>query len=568
MIPTLWYKNAVVYCLSVGSYMDANGDGVGDFEGLIRRLDYLHGLGVTAVWLMPFHPSPQKDHGYDVTDYYGVDPRYGSLGDFVEFTHGCKQRGMRVIMDLVVNHTSDQHPWFQAARRDPASPYRDWYLWSKTKPRGAHKGMVFPGFQDATWDYDDAANAWYFHRFYKFQPDLNMANPDVRAEILRVIGFWIELGVSGFRMDAVPFIIDQEHPGRQQPKPDYGMLREFREFAQWRQGDCVLLAEANVPPPQSAEYFGRDGDRLHMMFNFPVNQAHFYALAAEDTRPLIQALKATQHRPDTAQWCHFLRNHDELDLSGLSDEQRAAVFDVMAPDPDMRLYDRGIRRRLPPMVQGDRRRVELATSLLLSLPGTPVIRYGDEIGMGDNLALPQREAVRTPMQWDDTPNAGFSQNDDLPNPVIDAGPYGFQHINVSAQRRDPMSLLNWTERMIRLRQEAPEIGNGRYQVLRTPPGTLVLRYDWRTVTVIIVHNFRGAPCSVTLRGRDVEAMSEELFSLLDDRHERADSEGAFEVLLEGYGYRWFRAGRRDEAITQRLKGRTVRKPAASRKRSA
>src|SRR5580704_15803900 len=382
MINDLWYKNAVIYCLSVATYMDANGDGVGDFEGLVRRLDYLSGLGVTAIWLMPFQTSPCKDDGYDISDYYGVDPRFGTLGDFVEFAHGAKQRGIRLLIDLVVNHTSNEHTWFQQARNNPNSKYRNWYVWSKKKPPRAREGIVFPGVQKSTWSYDEKAKAWYFHRFYDFQPDLNTSNPEVLAEILKIMGFWIQLGVSGFRMDAVPFIISTKGPQVKEPEEQYDMLRSFREFLQWRQGDCIVLAEANVLPESDMEYFGDDGNRMHMMFNFHVNQHLFYALAAADTRPLINAMKATKQRPATAQWGLFLRNHDELDLGRLSEQQRQKVFEAFGPDRNMQLYERGIRRRLAPMLDGDRRRLELAYSLLFTLPGTPVIRYGDELGMG------------------------------------------------------------------------------------------------------------------------------------------------------------------------------------------
>ncbi len=285
MINDLWYKNAVVYCLSVGTYMDADGDGIGDFKGLMGRLDYLQGLGVTALWLMPFQPSPGRDGGYDIADYYNVDPRYGTLGDFVEFAHGCKQRGLRVLIDLVVNHTSDQHQWFQEARRDPESKYRDWYVWSKKKPKDAKDGVVFPGVQKSTWDYDDAAKCWYFHRFYEFQPDLNTSHPEVQAEILKIMGFWLQLGVSGFRMDAVPFVIAIKGPEIAQPVEQYEMLREFREFLSWREGEAIVLGEANVLPNTDMQYFGANGERLQMMFNFQVNQNLFYALATPTLVP-------------------------------------------------------------------------------------------------------------------------------------------------------------------------------------------------------------------------------------------------------------------------------------------
>jgi maltose alpha-D-glucosyltransferase / alpha-amylase len=319
MINDLWYKNAVVYCLAVGTYMDSDGDGIGDFKGLLRRLDYLQGLGITAIWLMPFQPSPGRDGGYDISDYYGVDLRYGTLGDFVEFAHGCKQRGLRVLIDLVVNHTSNEHGWFQDARRNPKSRYRNWYVWSKTKPKHAEDGVVFPGVQKSTWTYDETAKLWYFHRFYDFQPDLNTANPEVQAEILKIMGFWLQLGVSGFRMDAVPFVIAQKGAKLTEPREEYDLLRVFREFLSWREGEAIILAEANVLPRTDMEYFGSNGERLQMMFNFHVNQNLFYALATADTRPVIRALKDTKSRPETAQWGQFLRNHDELDLGRLTE---------------------------------------------------------------------------------------------------------------------------------------------------------------------------------------------------------------------------------------------------------
>jgi maltose alpha-D-glucosyltransferase / alpha-amylase len=478
MIDDLWYKNGVIYCLSVATYMDANGDGVGDFKGLLRRLDYLHGLGITTIWLMPFQPSPGKDDGYDISDYYGVDPRYGTLGDFVEFTHGCRQRGIRVIIDLVVNHTSDEHDWFKSARSAKDSPYRDWYVWADKRPINAGKGMVFPGVQKSTWTHDKEAGAWYFHRFYDFQPDLNTSNPLVQAEILKIMGFWIQLGVSGFRMDAVPFVIATKGAKVKKPVEKYDMLRAFREFLQWREGDAIILAEANVLPETDMEYFGDEGDRMHMMFNFHVNQHLFYALASSDTRPLAKALAATRPRPATAQWGLFLRNHDELDLGRLTKAQRDVVFKAFGPDKDMQLYDRGIRRRLAPMLGGDRRRLELAYSLMFTLPGTPVLRYGDELAMGDDLSLPERNCARTPMQWSSEPHGGFTKGDKPCLPVINKGPYGYEHVNAARQRRDPNSMLNWTERIVRMRKEVPEVGWGDFKVLSLrDPAILISRYD-------------------------------------------------------------------------------------------
>jgi len=563
MINDLWYKNAVIYCLSVGTYMDSNADGVGDFKGLVRRLDYLHGLGVTAIWLMPFQVSPHRDDGYDVSDYYGVDPRYGTLGDFVEFTHGAKQRGIRVLIDLVVNHTSNEHGWFKQARKDPHSKYRDWYVWSKKKPARADQGMVFPGVQKSTWTFDEEAKAWYFHRFYDFQPDLNTSNPEVQAEILKIMGFWIQLGVCGFRMDAVPFIIATKGPKVAKPKEQFDMLRAFREFLQWRQGDCIVLAEANVLPETDLEYFGRDGDRMHMMFNFQVNQNLFYALASADSRPLIKAMKATKPRPATAQWGLFLRNHDELDLGRLTEKQRQKVFAEFGADPDMQLYERGIRRRLAPMLNGDRRRLELSYSLMFTLPGTPVIRYGDELGMGDNLKLPERHCARTPMQWSNEPHAGFTKSDKPHMPVISGGPYGFEHINAAIQRRHPDSLLNWTERIIRMRKEVPEVGWGDFTVIRTSePAVLLMRYDWRNNSVLFVHNLDAKPHEITFAvGLDGERQGALLINLLSEEHSRSGKDGKHRLVIEAYGYRWYRVGGLDYLLRRseidRPTGRTA-----------
>jgi maltose alpha-D-glucosyltransferase / alpha-amylase len=541
MINDLWYKNAVIYCLSVATYMDANGDGIGDFQGLMRRLDYLQGMGVTAIWLMPFQPSPCRDDGYDIADYYGVDPRYGTLGDFVEFAEACKQRGLRVLIDLVVNHTSNEHPWFQEARRDPESKYRDWYVWSKKKPKGADAGVVFPGVQKSTWDYDAAAKAYYFHRFYDFQCDLNTSHPEVQAEILKIMGFWLQLGVSGFRMDAVPFVIAQKGAGIAKTQEQYDMLRTFSQFLTWREGDAIILGEANVLPGTDMQYFGGSGDRIQMMFNFEVNQHMFFALASGDSRPLVKAMQATKRRPATAQWGQFLRNHDELDLGRLTQKQRENVFEAFGPEPEMQLYNRGIRRRLAPMLQGDRRRLELAYSLMMTLPGTPVIRYGDEIGMGDDLKLPERNCARTPMQWSTEPNAGFTKSDKPCVPVISNGPYGFGHTNVAAQRRDPTSLLNWMERIIRMRKEVPEIGWGDFSFVSTgTPNVLAMRYEWRNNSVLCVHNLSAEPREVRIKLSAHDEAGCALVNLLSDEHSDPQKGGLHRILLEAYGYRWYR----------------------------
>jgi maltose alpha-D-glucosyltransferase / alpha-amylase len=540
MINDLWYKNAVIYCLSIATYLDTNGDGIGDFHGLMSRLDYLQGLGVTAIWLMPFQPSPGRDDGYDIADYYGVNPRYGTLGDFVEFTHGCRQRGLRVLIDLVVNHTSDQHPWFQEARRDPKSKYRDWYVWSKKKPKNAASGVVFPGVQKTTWTYDDVARAYYFHRFYDFQPDLNTANPEVQAEILKIMGFWLQLGVSGFRMDAVPFVISSKG-AKVKPEEDYEMLRTFSQFLGWREGDAIILGEANVLPDTDMHYFGNAGERVQMMFNFEVNQHLFLAMATADSRSLKRAMQSTKRRPATAQWGQFLRNHDELDLGRLKDEERNAVFAAFGPEPEMQLYDRGIRRRLAPMLEGDRRRLELAYSLMMTLPGTPVIRYGDEIAMGDNLKLPERNCARTPMQWSTEPNAGFTKSEKPVLPVIDAGPYGFEHVNVAEQRRDPDSLLNWMERIIRMRKEVPEIGWGDFSFISAQAKeVLIMRYEWRNNAVLFVHNLSGLPREVSFSVTNEQEEACSLINLLSDNHSQPIDGDRHRILLEPYGYRWYR----------------------------
>ena len=541
MIEDLWYKNTIVYSLDLESFMDADGDGVGDFEGLIRRLDYLHSLGIETLWLAPFQRSPNRDNGYDIADFYAVDPRHGTAGDFVEFMHQAKKRGIKVIIDLVVNHTSDEHPWFQAARSDPESRYRDWFVWSRKRPSNWNQGMVFPGVQKSTWTRDEKAGAYYFHRFYEHQPDLNMDNPEVRTEVRRIMGYWLELGVAGFRVDAVPFIIESTEPGETAGEMHFEYLSEMRSFLQWRMGDAVLLGEANVLPKETKKYFEGSGPGgIHMMFNFWVNQHLFLALATGDVRPLVKALKETRSLPHTAQWGQFLRNHDELDLGRLSDDQREAVFARFGPEEHMRLYGRGIRRRLAPML-GDRAHLELAYSVMFSLPGTPVLRYGDEIGMGDDLSLGERDAVRTPMQWSAEPNAGFSRAEKTYCPVVSEGVWSYQRVNVEAQRRDPASLLNWTARMIRLRKECPEIGWGTWEILPTgSPHVLAMRYDWRGNSLLMVHNFDGRPHEVRLRP-GVEG-GDRLADLMEDAERRAGEDGAHRIALDAYGYHWFRVG--------------------------
>jgi maltose alpha-D-glucosyltransferase / alpha-amylase len=547
-IEDLWYKNAVVYCLDVEKYMDADGDGCGDFEGLSRRLDYLAGLGVTCLWLQPFYPSPNRDNGYDVSDFYGVHPKHGSSGDFVEFMNHAKALGLRVIVDLVVNHTSNEHPWFQSARSDPGSRFRDWYVWAEERPRDHDKGMVFPGTQKTTWSFDDASGLWYFHRFYDHQPDLNTSHPAVRNEITRIMGYWLELGVAGFRMDAVPFVIQRKGVGVER-ELDYEFLHELRHFLQWRCGDAILLAEANVPPDESMAYFGDEGDRLQLMLNFPVNQRLFYALATGDVGPLAWALQQTAHKPPAAQWVHFLRSHDELDLGRLSPEQRAEVFRALAPEKHMQLYDRGIRRRLAPMLGNDRRRLELAFSLLFSLPGTPMMQYGDEIGMGEDLTLDERDCARTPMQWTSDRHGGFSRAERTVRPCVEDGTFGYRRVNVAEQRREPQSLLNWTERRIRMRKECPELSWGDFVVLRTEaPDVLVLRYDFRGVSMVTLHNFAGRRQTLAVDPKTDGGNL--LVDVFDDNHSRSEN-GTHRITLGPYGHRWYRVGAADNALNRK-----------------
>ncbi|MET7469804.1 alpha-amylase family protein [Micromonospora sp. NPDC005686] len=545
-----WYQEAVVYCLDVDTFADSNGDGVGDFQGLIGRLDYLARLGVTCLWLNPIHPSPNEDDGYDATDFYNVDPRLGTLGDFAELLHQASNRGIRVIIDLVVNHTSDQHPWFQSARSSPDSPYRDWYVWADHEPADRHQGMVFPGEQHETWTYDRTAKAWYYHRFYKFQPDLNIENPKVRAEIKKITSFWLQLGVAGFRMDAVPFIIERTEPGNPNSPKDFDFITDLRQHVQWRRGDAVLLAEANVEPDELPVYFGDgggSGNRIHMLFDFMLNGRLMLALVREDPEVIIQALRDTPKLPTGGQWATFLRNHDEIDLSRLTADQRNDVLAKFGPDENMQLYGRGIRRRLAPMLGNDRRHIELAYSLQFSLRGTPVLRYGEEIGMGENLALDGRDAIRTPMQWSYADNAGFStaEPEKLIRPVIDKGEYGYQHVNVTAQRKDPRSLLGWFERMIRTLREAPETGSGSTTHIDVPmpPGVLAHRADGRTGIMVFLHNLGTEDVEVDLSTLAPEA--DLPIDVLSDRN--YEDVGKLDRLkLGGYGYRWIRLCRAHE----------------------
>jgi maltose alpha-D-glucosyltransferase/alpha-amylase len=489
---------------------------------------------------LPFYPTPDRDNGYDIIDYYSVDGRLGTLGDFTEMMHQAHKRGIRIIIDLVVNHTSNRHPWFQAARADPTSLYHDYYVWSDTKPADAADGIVFPGVQESVWSYDRKARAYYFHRFYKHQPDLNIANPAVREEIRKIMGFWLALGVSGFRVDAAPFLIELRGIENVDVTDPYQYLREFRDFLSWRRGDAILLAEANVMMEKIPDYFG-DGNKLHILFNFMANQHLFLALAREQALPLIEGFYKLPSIPKSGQWANFLRNHDELDLGRLSETQREQVFQAFAPEATMQLYHRGIRRRLAPMLKGDLRRLELAYSLLFTMTGTPVLWYGEEIGMGEDLSLHERNSVRTPMQWSEAINGGFStaSPEQLIRPVINEGPFQYQNVNVAAQRRDPNLLLNWIERAIRLRKECPEFGWGDWRILETnEPVVFAHSCQWQNRTIVAVHNLSSKARAIQLDLRDYK--HQHILDLLGDRQATPIQDDSHHVELEGYGYRWLR----------------------------
>jgi trehalose synthase len=542
----LWWKNGLIYCLDVETFLDWNGDGHGDFAGLTDRVDYLAGMGVTCIWLMPFYPSPDRDDGYDITDYYGVDTRLGSLGDFAAFVRTAKDRGLRVIIDLVVNHTSDQHPWFRNARSGRHSRHRDWYVWADEPPDEPDAEVVFPDAEDSIWSYEERTEQWYLHHFYSHQPDLNIANAEVREEIAKIAGFWLQLGVDGFRVDAVPFLIET---GGTDPKGDialdpHELLRDLRRFMARRRGDSVMLGEVNLPAKDLVEYFG-DDDEFELLFDFPLMQAMYLSLARGDAGPIRRALEKRPVAPEDAQWAVFVRNHDELTLDQLSDKERAEVFDAFGPEDEMQLYGRGLRRRLPSMLGGDPDHIRLVYSLLLSLPGTPVLFYGEEIGMGENLDIEGRLSVRSPMQWSDGPSAGFSSATPsrLTRPVPD-GEFGPLAVNVASQRRSDDSLLNWMERMIRRRNETPEFGWGEVSLLETgDDAVLAHRCDWEGGAVVAVHNLDRAPVQTRVELGDVEGF-ETMVDLADgDQPDREIDERSIELKLTGHGYHWYRLER-------------------------
>ena len=540
----LWWKSAVIYCLDVEKFFDSDGDGAGDLQGLAARIDYLAQLGVNCLWLMPLYPSPARDDGYDVTDFYGIDPRLGTLGDFVEVIRTAKDRGMRVIVDLVINHTSDKHPWFVAAKRSKDSPFRDFYVWRDDPPPKDQKNAVFPGEADGIWTKDDKSGQWYLHSFYEHQPDLNVANPRVRDEIAKTVGFWLQLGVSGFRVDAVPFLLEVPE-GADMANP-HDFLRDVRRFLQRRSSEAVLLGEVNLPYDQQVLYFGAndDGEELSMQFDFAAMQRLYLSLVRSDPKPLIEMLQQRPELPVEVQWANFLRNHDELTLDQLSEDERQEVFEALAPDESQRVYGRGIVRRLPPMLHGDPRRIRMAYSLLFTLPGTPVLFYGEEIGMGENAEIPRRHAVRTPMQWSKQRNGGFS--DAQPRRLASrppAGGYAPQHVNVADQLEDPDSLLHFFRDLISRYRISPELGWGRFDLIeQDTPAVMVHSLTADVGRMIALHNFADEPAVVRFRVED-EPDGVSLVDLLGAERIEVGDDREVTIELPAYGYRWLRVSR-------------------------
>jgi maltose alpha-D-glucosyltransferase/alpha-amylase len=538
-----WHENAIIYCLDVETYADSNADGIGDFTGLTRRLDYLAGLGVTCLWLMPFYPTPNRDDGYDVADYWTVDPRLGTMADFTEFVVEARERGMHVIIDLVPNHTSDSHPWFQAARRDPESPYRDYYIWRTDDPGDTSDQVVFPGEQQGIWTYDEEAGAYYLHHFFAHQPDLNFANPAVRNEFRKIMGLWLQQGADGFRIDAAPFLINLTGvDGVMDMGPAHEFLQELRDFATVRNGNSILLGEVDEGLSTIADYFG-GGNQLQALFNFPLNRYVMLGLAQESADPISFGLNQLPTIPDSGQWVNFLRHHDELNLSRLTKDQREQVFAAFGPEPEVQIYGRGLRRRLAPMLGGDQGRLRLAYSVLFSLPGAPVIFYGEEIGMGEHLTLDGRLSMRAPMQWTPYDNGGFSfaPVEDFVRPILCDGDYGFDKVSVGAQRSAPNSLLNWMASLTRTRRECGEIGSGAWQVLDTGNDAILgLRYDVEDSSIVILNNLSAQRHTITLDLSEAEiATTTDLFC--DRRYGPIDAKRR-RVRIDGFGYRWMRLG--------------------------
>ena len=538
----LWYKDAVVYQLHVRTFCDSNGDGVGDFRGLTSKLDYLQELGINAIWLLPFFPSPLRDDGYDIADYTSVHPAYGSLQDFKDFLAAAHNRRIRVITEMVVNHTSDQHPWFQEARRSRENPKRDWYVWSDTDSRYHGVRIIFVDTEMSNWAWDPISKSYYWHRFFSHQPDLNYDNPAVREAIWEVMKFWLDIGVDGFRLDAVPYLIERDGTSCENLPETHEIIRDFRRRIDFAFPGKMLLAEANQRPADVRAYFG-DGDEFHMAFHFPLMPRIFLAVKLEDRKPIIEILEQTPQIPDTCQWCIFLRNHDELTLETVTDIERDYMYDEYAVDKAMRI-NLGIRRRLAPMMENDRRRVELLTGLLLSMPGTPIIYYGDEIGMGDNVYLGDRNGVRTPMQWNGGWNAGFSSADPerLYSPLISNPVYGYQAINVDSQTRSAHSLLSWMKSVIQTRNAFRVFSRGSIEFLN-PSNHRVLAYVrcLGEEKVLVVNNLSSSAQAVELNLQaykkriPIEMFGRNLFPRIGDL--------PYLLTLGPYQFYWFRLRR-------------------------
>jgi maltose alpha-D-glucosyltransferase/alpha-amylase len=536
----LWYKDAIFYELHVKAFSDSNADGVGDFRGLMEKLDYLQDLGVDCLWILPFYPSPMRDDGYDIADFYDVHPAYGTLADFKAFLRAAHHRRIRVITDLVMNHTSDQHAWFQEARTSAKSRYRNYYVWSQTNQKYQDARIIFTDTERSNWTWDQDAGAYYWHRFFSHQPDLNYDNPQVRRSMMKIIRYWLDMGIDGFRMDAVPYLYEREGTNGENLPETHEYLKQVRCEVDRRYSDKVLLCEANQWPQDVRAYFG-DGDECHMAFNFPVMPRLFMSLRREDRLPIVDIIERTPGIPANCQWGMFLRNHDELTLEMVTDEERDYMWHEFAGDPRMKL-NLGIRRRLAPLMGNGRRQMELLTSLLFTLPGSPIIYYGDELGMGDNIYLGDRNGVRTPMQWSSDRNAGFSKADTamLYSPLIVDPVYGYQSVNVEAQLRTPSSLLNWTKRMIRIRRRYPVFGRGSIEFL-DPENRKVLAYlrSDGEQTVLVVANLSrfSQPVELDLRRfkgmRPVELIGETPFPLV-----REDL--PYFLSLGPHGFYWFR----------------------------
>jgi maltose alpha-D-glucosyltransferase / alpha-amylase len=535
----LWFKTAVFYEIHLRGFFDGDGDGSGDFRGLTEKLDYLQWLGVDCIWLLPMYQSPLRDGGYDIADFFAVHQDYGVIEDVRRFIDEAHQRGMRVIADLVMNHTSIDHPWFQEARSGPDSPKRDWYVWSETKERYQDARIIFIDTETSNWTWDEQAGAYYWHRFFHHQPDLNYDNPEVQEAMLDVLRFWLDLGLDGFRLDAVPYLFEREGTNCENLDETHAYLKRVRREVEENYPDRVLLAEANQWPGDVVDYFG-DGDECHMAFHFPVMPRMFMAARREDATPILEILDRTPPIPDNCQWGLFLRNHDELTLEMVTDDERDYMYKEYAKDPRMRL-NLGIRRRLAPLLDNGRAEIELMTAILFSLPGSPVLYYGDEIGMGDNVYLGDRDGVRTPMQWTGDRNGGFSSADfaQLYAPPSMDPVYGFQALNVEAQLRTPSSLLRWTHRFIALRKEHPVFGLGSYEPVRPANKRIfahVRRYEREVL--LCVHNLARSAQAVELDLSEFEgSYPEEMFGR--SRFPRI-GELPYLLTLGPRGFYWFR----------------------------